>query len=705
MKRFSLSVCAMVLFSCNAFSQEWIPLDGNHQEEAVTMSVLQSDASGYRVKVTINGLNDKVIQNEKGAFHFLSLGRVERLLTTGSPDLPCINQIIAIPPNATMSVSVEEEDWKNLKMGLIYPVQSQFLEENKVFHINDTVYQHSFIPSIVKVGKERTWRGIRHAGVSVCPFKYYPQENRLSVLCSFILKVDFTQNNSTVLQKENSRFGLFDNTIYRKKSLDSRTRSSNVENYDYLIIDGFPDSSKNATQFNKKLTQFRIWKALKGLKTKVVSFSSVSDIQDYIVEEKTKGLSYVLLIGDKQHIPLSMVDGIKGDYWYGCVPENEEADIPVGRFSIESMEDFNHMVDKSINYERSADVSPVAMLIAYNYYVYRDCSVTIDTTHYTSPYSFWTAYGGDGNYVTNQYVTSEMHTFHYNIINYRGHGGDCLWGNPYWNIAGESFTSSELNDMDSTITSVFFSIACSTGNIESDTVCMLESFTRSDHGAVAFIGCTNSSDTGANNDYDKLLFRKLLNDNVYRLGDLNIRSHIQNIQNYNTIYGTGGLAVDIAYAYLCGGDPTLELWTDHPTRINATVTPTDDSITVNTNSNLGDYTLNIVSIDGELLNSISCSSSTYTFPKPADQFFFSIDKHNYVPYVYYYDCITNEIADVTFTCDAYFEASPFEMNNGSNQYGPVIVKPYNQLLIKNSSEGVRIFYDFYCEKGAIFEVK
>ena len=714
MKRFYLSIYVMLLFFCNAFPQEWIPFNGQQQKEAVTMAVLQSDASCYKVRVTVNGLYDKAVQNEKGAFHFLSLGRVEKLLSMGCPALPCINQIIAIPPDATMSVSVEEEEWKDLKIGLIYPAQSQFLEENKVFHMNDTVYQHPFYPPIIKVGKESIWRGIRHAGVSVCPFKYYPQENRLSVLCSFTLKVDFTQKHSTVLQKMDSRFGLFDNTVYKKEPLDSNTRSSNDENYDYLIIVGIPNSI-NYTQFNEKLRQFRIWKALKGFKTKVVSSSSVYYIQNYISQEKAKGLRYVLLIGDKDHIELSeTVNHIKGDYEYGCEPGNNEADVSVGRFSIASLADFENMVDKTIRYESSTNIYPATMLIAHkedaqynNPNSYQGCSEYIDTTHYVTPMGFFKAYGAsvqyNGNNATNQYVTNEMRTLNYNIINYRGHGGISFWGNPDWNEAGESFTSSEINNMDSTKCSVFFSIACNTGNIEGDTICMLETFTRSDHGAVAFIGGTNATDTDANSDYDKILFQKLLNDSTFHLGDLNIQSHIQNIQNYNTM--PVNTAANNAFAYLCGGDPTLELWTDSPSRIGATVTSANGLITVNTGSNLGNYTLNIVSINGDLLNSIPCSTTTKTFSIPADQILFSIDKHDYVPYVYYYDRITNDIANVIFTYNACFEATPFDMNNNNNNYGPVIVKPFNSLHIKNGSDGVLIESNFKCEKGAIFEVK
>ena len=721
MKRLFIFASAIFFHFSSTFSQEWVSLNGKQQREAVNMTVLQSDALGYKVKVTVNGLYDETVQNEKGTFHSLSLGRVERLLTMGSPALPCINQIIAIPPDATMSVSVEEDEWKDLEIGFVYPAQSQFLAENKVFHINDTVYQHSFIPSTVKVGKESTWRGIRHAGVSVCPFKYYPQENRLSVLCSYTLKVEFSQKQITSLQKIDSRFGLFANTVYKNESLGQKNSSSNSNNYDYLILVGNNAGITDHSSFCEKLKQFRIWKALKGLKTKVTYLNTLSmsdyQIRDFIRNEKTNNnISYVLLVGDS--IPITTSDTLNydqtshiyGDYWYGCEPGMDEADVCIGRFSIASVADFEHMVDKTIKYESSYEISPYTMLIAHKEeapfpYSYQGCCEAIRTDSLTAGIYFWKAYGSlpsdGGNNATNQMILDEMRTSHYNIINYRGHGGVNSWSN--WNVSGESFTSSEINNMDSTRSSVFFSVACNTANIGSNTGCMLESFTRSTHGAVVFIGSTNNSESEANNLYDKIIFRKLFLNNVYRIGDLNLISNIQNIQNYILNMGDGRQASDHALSYLCGGDPTLELWTAHPTRFNATVTPTDNSITINIGNNLGAYTLNVVSVNGDLLNSISCSNSTYTFPIPADKFYFSINKHNCVPYVYYYDRITNEISGVAFTYDAYFEASPIEINN--NNASPVIVKPYNRLHIKNGDNGVYIDSFFKCEKGAMLEIK
>ena len=134
MKRFVLSLGLLCLYCCCALSQEWISLNGTQQKEAVSMEVLQSDDLGYKVQIEINGLYDQIVQNEKGTFHFLSVNKVGQLVSIGSPALPCINQIIAIPPGATMSVSVDNEKWKDIEMGTIYPFQdSEFEKEQDRF--------------------------------------------------------------------------------------------------------------------------------------------------------------------------------------------------------------------------------------------------------------------------------------------------------------------------------------------------------------------------------------------------------------------------------------------------------------------------------------------------------------------------------------------------------------------------------------------
>lgn len=714
-----LCACTLCMAGNMAFAQNKISLDGSFQNEAVTMEVLESNASSYKVKVQIHGLYDNLIENQSGSFHYLSLGRVGQLSTIGNPALPFICQIIAIPPDATMSVSLDEEKWEDIEMGQIYPAQNPVIEKDRQFTINEATYQQPFLPSVLMMGKESVWRGIRHKGVSVCPFKYFPQENRLSVLQSYTLKVDFTHNKSTALQRVESRFGLFDNAVYEREESALNTRTSNSENYDYLILLGNFPNSMDQIQFNEELRKFRIWKALKGYKTKVACIDTIGtdeeDIRDYILQEKTKGVSYVLLIGDHDYLPLGKTASLSdtgyiyGDYWYGCPVDSVKAEIPVGRFPINSVNDFQHMVDKTIKYERSSHYESNALLIAHNMGApnsdsYQGCCEAIRTyTNYTEPIAFGRAYGasiGDGGTeATNADVINAIND-QYNIINYRGHGGTNFWGygagTPTWNEAEECFWSSEINNMNSNTCSIFFSIACNTGNIKDATESMLEAFARSDHGAVAFLGSTWSVNTYSNSDYNKALFFKLLKDSVHHLGDLNVKAHLYNIVAYDAIPVLKNNASDVAFAFLCGGDPSLEIWTDFVHTMDCSVTSSNGNITINTGLS-GNYTINLSSLNGELINSIPCNSPTCTFSIPSDQFFLAVYKRNYAPYILYYDRVTDYIEDVTFHVNAFYEASPIEVET----MGPGnFVKQGNTLYFKLGSGDVLIHPDFEVEKGA-----
>lgn len=728
-------VCYLSI-SVKGYSQKRFFFDDSQIGKTISCELLESNASSYKVKVNIHGLYDNIIENEFGFFHLLSLDGGTHLMDTGNPSLPCLTQLITIPPGSEVSVSIIEENWTETEVGTVYPTQAPAYEEQRLkgFQKNENTYKSAFIPDIVSLSKECVWKGIRNVGISVCPFKYYPSENRLLVLDKFILEVNFLRQKSTILQEEKNNYGLFNNFVYRDyptiQEMNQNVNSGN--DYNYLIIIENSSNTSN-TVFEESLKNFKMWKALKGYKTTVVSTNttgtSADEIRNYIVGQRNNGIEYVLLVGDNNKITLSSVNSfggsgsVAGDYWYGCDTNNDLADIPIGRFSISSTSDFVNMVKKTIRYENSFNCSGNTLLVShwegFSYYPsYQWYCESIKNANYTNPMSFHTAYGGEN--ATNSDVIGHINEGD-NIINYRGHAGVSYWGDgaysPYtWNNAGESFESTQINNMDSTTCSVFFCVACNTGNIADTTDCMLETFTRSNHGAVAFIGSTYASETGANNNYNLYLFQKLLNDGIYNLGQLNLMAHYSNIilNPQNLTYVNN--AKNNAYSYICGGDPSLELWTDVPCSIsNVSVTSNNGFITVNTGLS-GGYYIAIASENGDCLGKINCSTSTCSFPIPAGKFYFAINKHNYRPYVIYYDAESEYIQDVVFNYDAYYESTPSYLNqyeplligNGVTaeiEGGDVIVKNGHKLIVKNGPGGVFIDAGFKCEKGAIFEVK
>lgn len=716
-------VCGMV----NA--QNWIPLDKQEEkvDKNISTEIIKSNQEGYIVRVVIHGLYNEIIDNEYGEFHRLSIGRGNNLSIIGEPSLPLFSQSIAIPSGAKLSAKITDEQWTDIEIGKIMPAQEALLENElpKGFYYNKKVYSNNYIPSLLKVGQIMQWRNIQNTDLTVCPFKYYPQENRLSIMKEFVLEVSFTyakKQGTKIFSESEDPYCLFDNLPYKDAGqIKSRnnfetTRSLNSEYYNYLIIVGNGMGILNSD----KLKEFQRWKALKGYKTKAVPTDSTgthqSDIKSYIAQEYNKGVRYVLLVGDCGVIPLAEVYTprnryVLGDYWYGCLGGNNDyqAEIPIGRFSVESLTDFEHLVDKTIKYESKYNSSNEVLLVAHwenaNYSSsFQGCSEQIFNAYNNQLMTFSKAYGSSyyGNDATNADVVDGINDGAH-IVNYRGHGSPTFWGgggSPYWNDSNESFTTGEINYMDDETCAVFFSVACQTGNLDGQT-CMLEAFTRSDHGAVAYIGATEDTNHNVNNGYNNLLFNKLLNYNVNHLGDLNVSAHISNNLN------SSNENKDNPFCYLCGGDPSLEIWTSTPLSMTADLTVNNGYITVNTNL-AGNYYISIVSVNGERLDSIPCSSSTCTFPAPADKFWIAVNKHNYYPYIIYYDSVTHSIVNMRFNYDAYYTATPLDIHTEAtinDEDEGTIVRSGNKLSLKKGSGGVIIYEQFECESGARFEIK
>lgn len=704
------------------------------------MTVLKNDVSSYQVEVTINGIYDWQIKDKHGNFHRLFLDGGGTLLSHGEPMLPLISQIIAIPPGAEVSASIVEEKWVDIKIGRILPAQlsSRDNYSNNSFQYDERIYYQPYYPPIVSVSREHTWRGIRNVGINVCPLKYYPDENKLSVLSKFILNVSFDRNtdiNVKDIVPYAEDFCLFDNTAY---SIPNRQRSG-INNHNYLII-----CNNLSILQSDELKKFKIWKALRGFNTTIVSLDSIltsstysqDEVKEYIRNEVGSG-GYVLLVGDNNSIPTASVNSfspgtrrIRGDYWYGYDSGygEWEADIAVGRFSTNSAWEFENMVNKTIRYESTSPLSDSTLLVAHKedptyYGGFQYWCEMIRKNNYDEPMSFIKAYGASventGTNATNAFVISKINNG-VPIVCYIGHGYFNYWGglfglngssNPNygWNASCESFYSSEVANMDSTACTVLFANSANTANI-----CvsgnMLEAFTRGTYGAVAYVGSTTEGDGFEffNESYGYALFDNLLKSGVYHLGDI---VNLSLIASVNGNYGGNGYyyAKDNAVSYICGGDPTLELWTATPQSFgDVTLTESNGDITITTQYG-NNYKLFVVNENGELIGiHTGNSANTTTFAKPSGNFYLGINKHNYIPHIICYNTDAEFIQNVTFNYDAYYHHTPLDIGYGVTPDapdGPVIVKEGSKLIIENGTGGVYFDVCFECEKGGVLEVK
>ena len=667
-----------------------------------------------------------MITNENGEYHQISIESIGCLSKIGCPSLPILTQSIAIPEGASIAVSVKEENWSDISIGQIYPSQEPLFENDitKEFIQDKESYRNDFFPQLVQISKEMVWRGVRNVRVTICPFKYYPTQNRLSVLSDFTLQVSFQHGKTPIKEKKvyakEDIFHLFDNDIFvNNQKSDSNQQTNNPPSYPngkMLIIVG-QNNNIEWLATCEKMQEYRQWKAFKGFETFVEKLTNQNSTPEKIKEiildyYNDHNVRYVLFVGDNDadHIPMKSILSpytgkgtryINSDYWYGCLDGDDDyqAEIAVGRFSVRNHVDFCHMVDKTINYEKAYASSNSVLLVSHKqnastYNIdslsYQNCCNIIKDAYENDTVTFLTAYGASvscgGDNATNADVISHINDG-VHIVNYRGHASCDFWGSideqehidTAWNYSDERFWSNQINNILPNACSIYFCVACHTGNI-GETGCMLETFTRANNGATAFIGATTKSFTKPNHFYNQYLFDQLYKKGVYHIGDVNLSAHLRNIISIDT------LAKDDALCYLLGGDPTLEIWTDLPQKLDVNLQMANSEMLFNTSVN-GSYWGTLTLENGTHQQNIPYYSNSGNFVYPNSNFFFVVNHHNYYPHITYCNMTSHEILS-SYDCDVYsfvtpliIEEDPYAVGNETE----VKVKNGNKLIIKNGA--------------------
>lgn len=726
MKSFFLFILIILSFHSGMRGNPlWKSIDNSNSEKCVTITTIESSEKAYKAKINIHGYYDNQIVVEGTTYHRLSFDEPASLSFVGEPALPILSQLIAIPKGDNFEVRISNEKWTDdIPIGLVMPCQKDYFETEEAppFEKNEVIYNGDFYQfERVLVGEQQRWRSVINRALNICPVRYMPRKGKISVLKEFVLEIlfDKTAKDNTIASED---MHLFLNCIDTTEGNNTNQLRDTGESYDYLIIAG----NISGVLSCQALSDFQKWKAFKGNKTKVVSTNSIgttdSQIKQYITNEYTNGVRYVLFIGDSDKIPLHnyynsyLSSYVKSDYWYGCMDGNDDvqADICIGRFSTNNLSELTNMVNKTMSYEKNArNYGKQVLLVAHCQdapYKYQGCLETIRTASYNEPVSFTKAYGAEssfgGNNAANAMVVNEINGGK-NIINYRGHGDYNCWA--WWNYISEYFYDSQINSLNNTTNDVYFCIACSIGNIHNQT-CFMETFTRSDHGAAGMIAATEDSYTYVNHTYNQYLFSKLLNDNIYGIEALSIASHMANIsaltdplEHNRAIYNT--------FSYLCGGDPSLEIWTGNTkTFDDYMLTMNGQNITVN-NGNIGGYKVCVVNENGSLFSAINSTSSSCTFSIPTGNFYLALNKHNYVPRIIYVNRTDSYIQNKTFE-DA--DIDYYYIKNGtiSAGYDVTTSVPYGNVSIENGSRlnidksgGVLIKNGFKVEHGGELQIK
>lgn len=687
--RFGLFISAIVQWHF-AYSMDYVALDST-KGNCITYKTIESSDVCYKLHINIHGIHTMPIKaKDDTIYQHLSIGTPHTLLNTGAPALPVITKLLKVPKGANIKLSIKENCWSDIPISTIYPAQDNYFDDEpqKTFSINDSIYHSTgYFPTLASMSEIMTYRDGDYVMLRVCPFRYFPTENKLSVLSDFNVTVGYT-------------YTISQDVYIRSYRQDIQHELPT----DYLIIVGDIPNVINS----QPIQDLKMWKALKGYKTKVVSTNETgttySSIKNYISQEYSNSnhsLKYVLLIGESLKIPMGKTSSpyspetseFSSDYWYGCMdgPNDRVADIAIGRIPIIYTSDIYNTVPKIINYESLPFPNAKDVLLVTGQEdasFFELCTETIRSNTYNTNFTFHTAYGGNGAW--NQDVIDYANNG-INILNYRGHASEEGWFG--WNTHDEDFSGFDLNRFNQGTYFILMNIACLTGNL-SFRFSMIYTFLTYEDAAAGFLGSLIQSKHYANSSYNIHFYHNLLNERIHHIGELNNLTHLDNDLTQQDSYYNALISI-------CGGDPALEIWTGAPLKVPSVSVSVDSDSTFVLTAGVDSATISIVSEEGILLG-LKAFNGSLTLDKPAEIRYYAINKHNYLPYVFKIDPTSNIIQNQTFATNTFLWNTPITIGKDVTTTlpeGNVTIKNGNSLNITRGS-GVTIKNGFEVEKGA-----
>ena len=584
---FLVSIVAAIFLNAHAAAADWVPLGIAAEPGGPSVTVLRSNESETVVRISIPGFWSEDVVYGDETYRSIRFPGYFTTTDIGKAQLPIIFELLAIPGSSGVRAHVVDYSTVSLDGYRIVPFQtptygpkrSQGFDLDEEFYRGDRVYPGS----MVELGEPGIWRDLRIISLKAFPVMYNPARGELSICSELTVRIEYSGSSSKNTKKKTNRpiMASYDK-MYRSMVLNydfldlsieaesDRTESLTEDGYDYLIIayDNYADN----------LAPFVDLKESLDLSVNVVPISQVGNdsesIKTFITNEyNNSGIRYVLLVGNE-----IVVRGYKGygffsDYYYSLVDGDDDyPDIAVGRFSAAAESQLDNIVSKCIAYE--SDALPGswienALLIAHhegapakNSFQWVKEQIRLSEQTPSGTYSvlypnFTTAYGAlrrdGGDQATNADIVAAFNDGQ-RVVNYYGHGLEYCWGEA-WNYIYETFSTDWVDSLSNgSMTPVVFSIACLTNDIEYDDPCLGEAFTRSEEGAVAFLGASRKTIGYINSEYDKKIFSLLFDEGVTNIGDATNAAAVYIINWDQTLYGLGN-----ARRYLWFGDPSIDV--------------------------------------------------------------------------------------------------------------------------------------------------
>ena len=465
MKKFQLKKLAMalivIMFGFQAFAQGRIDLatNGVRTTEAQNVSM-----SGFTASFSFNSIESELVSTERGTFSMISMENTIPAGNIGEPQVPVMRKLIAVPFGANPVVTVKnytvnEYNLADYGIEKLYPMQpSQSKSEKEVkFAYNEAAYAAKGYNErpIAEVEVMGTMRGIQIGALQLNTVSYNAAANTIRVYNNIELEVAF----------DNADLALTEQTLVNTYSPYFRTVYAALYNERAIldVYDDHPDLWAVPVKvlvvanrlFEDAMQPWITWKTEKGFVMDVNYTDEIGStaqaIKTFITNKYNEGVAngqaptFIIIIGDKPQVPESQMGSathkVTDLYYYAVAGNDVFGDMFHSRFTCETVQEFQNVIDKSMMYEQYTMPDPSYLsnvLLIAGWDSSWNPRIGKPTIQYATNYYYNAAHGfvQVNEFLQQPYNQpyASMNTG-VNFVNYTAHGGETSWSDPSFSVS------------------------------------------------------------------------------------------------------------------------------------------------------------------------------------------------------------------------------------------------------------------------------
>ncbi len=577
------AILLSLLLVFSLFSLTWAYRVNLGSEGDLRVQMIFADASKVRVEIRVPEIQveNKMTQGE--TYQLITIPGGGWLTQVGDPQVPLVCRFVALPPTSGVRIEVIETEEETLaEKFLIYPFQKPPMREDppvsEEFQLNQKTYSQNqaFPGNLVEKGEISILRDLRLAPIKFFPVQFNPRAGEVTVYKRMVVDIYFEgTGENPKLHPSNVLTRSFLKTYERfVLNFDQVKEGKDVVDGSFLII--------TYDDFHAQVQPLAEWKHIRGFETHLVDLSEVGStnmqIYNYIYDAYHSWPNppeYLILVGDVQQIPT--FDGLQGcitDHKYVTVDGSDYfADIHIGRISVQTQAEAQHVVAKTLNYRNSPFVDEIdwfmkGMTISGSDYVddqnaLRCGNLMVDYGGFTYFDSLWYSLG----LCTATQISTRLNEGRSWAVHF-GHGSATGW-------YPSNFTNSNINALSNgEKLPAIMSIACNNGEFDySGGDCFAERWIKAgeigaEKGAVIICASTEGSAFFYSDTLGRGTFIAYFEDSLF-----GFTPAVNEGKMYMYTYfpePAGGTTEREMQMYTTFGDPELDPWTAVPESLDVT---------------------------------------------------------------------------------------------------------------------------------------